>query len=251
MGEIIVRHPFDGDTSISDMQRHLNLLYTSDADVRDIVSKWCNVTSTTGEVRLGIKSSNLSSSRLVQSCSNVTSLGIRSYLYTGTYCPNQNIGYSYGGADFTLDLDINNPAIYFIDSDYGFGIGVGTCKPLIGVLKGHTIDGVARNVMFRTQNFKSHTDQTVVNKFEITSSSINGTWDDATTATPITDFYRNTSLGKSSGVAACQLIPEGSGIILDGVYYLDGGASNPPSSGTFKIGEEEFVSLGFNLALKL
>nr|DAH96646.1 MAG TPA: hypothetical protein [Caudoviricetes sp.] len=251
MGTILVKHPFDGDTSIIEMQKHLNALYRSDTDVRDIVLKWCDISTGSSSIDMSVKSSNLSGSKLYQDCSNINSLGIRSYLYTGTKNPQVNAGYSYGGADLTVDLDINNPAIYFIDSEYGFGIGVGTCKPLIGVLKGHTIDGVARDVMFRTQNYVSHTDRTAINKFEITSSSINGSWGDVTTATPITDYYRNTSVGKSSGVAACQLIPEGSGIILDGVYYLDGGGSNPPSSGTFRIGEKEFVSLGFNLALEL
>lgn len=251
MGQIIVRHPFDGATATGTMAARLNALYRTDTEVRDIVSKWCNISVSASNVEMTLKSSNLSSSKLYQGVSSDTAVGMQSYLQTTTENPNKYSSYSSGGAYLAVNLDKNNPAIYFIDSEYGFGIGVGTCKPLVGVLKGHTIDGVERNVMFRTQNYTSYA-SAATNKFEITSSSINGgTWDDATTATPITDYYRNTSVGKSSGVAACQLIPEGSGIILDGVYYLDGGGSNPPSSGIFKIGEEEFVSLGFNLALKL
>lgn len=250
MGQILTRYPFDGATTTNAMSARLNALYRTDTEVRDIVSKWCNISSGASNVDLTLKSSNLSSSKLYQIVSSDTAVGMQSYLQTTTVNPNKYTSYSNGGAYLAVDLDKNNPAIYFIDSEYGFGIGVGICKPLIGVLKGHTIDGAERNVMFRTQNYASYS-SSPTDKFEITSSSINGTWDDATTATPITDYYRNTSVSKSSGVAACQLIPEGSGIILDGVYYLDGGASNPPSSGTFKIGEEEFVSLGFNLALKL
>lgn len=155
MGQILTRYPFDGTTTTNAMSARLNSLYRTDTEVRNIVSKWCDISVGVSNVEMTLKSSNLSSSKLYQLIASDTAVGMQSYLQTTTVNPNKYTSYSNGGAYLAVDLDKNNPAIYFIDSEYGFGIGVGTCKPLIGVLKGHTIDGAERNVMFRTQNYVS------------------------------------------------------------------------------------------------
>ncbi len=252
MGQIIVKHPFDGmaDKTLYDWQNAMKYIFESDPDVAPVVDKWATRNAGTSYIDLIAKSSNIANSRIeiyLDADNAMTNIG--RYLLVTTKYPGTN-GYAYDGVSLSRLINQNPPAIYVIDSDYGFGIGIDQCKPTVGFLTAHTLDGEQRDVIFRSTSY-ADTASASVDKFQICDSSISNPWSYVTTATPISDYYKDTSLGHATNYAVCPLIPDGSGLLLDGCYYLDGGMSNPPSSGVYTINDEQYVSLGYNLALKL
>lgn len=147
------------------------------------------------------------------------------------------INYRYGSSTTSESHSgfTNDVAFYIYDGLCGFFIGMDTRKIIYAIMSGLSFGTLAKKQVMLC-NYGGST----------AHFCVSGT----TTAFTVSSDY-NKVAGGITDVYRIQPMPiSGTDIVLDSVYYFDGGMSNPPS-GVFKVGSDKYCTIAKNVAIKL